>query len=1388
MKRSVFLILLLLISNIAFAGVDKSGVKPSVLSLPSGPGSIEGLGESFEPQLNSGTAPYRIPLKTPPGRAGFAPELSLTYNSGNGNGIFGLGWKSDIPYIQRQTDKGLPYYTDFPDKDGTDNDKDGETDEADEFDTFVFSDGEELVPLADGSFRCENEGSFVKFARSAGGWTGTRKDGTVLRFGMTAGARIQDDSGRIFLWLLEDMSDTNGNTIQFFYEKKDAGFQLYCAKIQYNGTMTIAFDYEPRPDILTDYRPGYELRTAYRCKAIYMKAGNEAIRSYHLTYETTDDFQPLSLLASVTQVGRDGISSLPPARFAYTRFQGASAVPADMPSAPKLSLNDGNIDLIDLNADGLPDILDTNDVIHDYYLNMGPDSAGTVRWSEKAGMTSSSKLIYLSADSTQLADMDSDGRTDLLDLFGTDMQFYRIKNTDMEFKWESGGLIANAGFNFQDKNVRPVDLNNDKRTDVMQTGLSGSMVWLNLKSGRWSNAFTPALPNANLQFDRSYVRLADMNGDRIQDLLWIQNDLCSYYPGKGFGEFGTAVSMSNPPFGVSDESRLLIADVNGDGMSDALYVGTGQVFVWINLGLHPESPAVGRFAEPFKVSAPYTDSFTVFRQADMNGNGSTDILWNTHPGGGDQTFAYLDFAPGEQPYQLKTITNGIGKTTTISYRSSVEDMIRDRDAGKPWSKSVPFPVPVVAKVENDDGLNTYTTEFYYHDGYYDGNEKEFRGFAQAEKKETGDVSAPDLFMAYQFDTGDVQKSLKGKPLALEARASAGEVFYRENYLYGTRILGSGAGGDIRKVTFPYQKAKTRDILEKGSGTPVQLKWEFAYDNYGNMTKETEYGRMDAGWDDERITQTTYTAAYPSGNALWILDKAVESKTTDENGAVFAKTRHYYDGNSSLGAVSKGNLTRSEDWISGDHYALSGRNDYDEYGNIIATYDPLYPAQPGHWRELLYDDTFHTFPVRETIHTGNSELVMSASYDCGFGVMTASTDFNGHTSSYAYDTFGRLTSITKPPDTGHTLEYDYVLAHELGGGKLINWVETRQRDQSSDGFLSSRTFYDGLSRKIMTRSEGENPGQIVVSDTVQFNARQQPRKKYLPYFETGTLDFTTPLTEGVGFTEHFYDALAREIKAVQPDKSYSLTAYKPLSKTVQDEEQTRSDSLHVGCGMRYVEDGLQDKDGKGRLRQVFEIVKLSDSGEALSSPTEWKTTYSYDILDNLTAYTDSQGNQKIIQYDGLKRKTFMNDPDRGKMYYIYDDAGNLVKTTDAKGQVIEYTYDGVNRLTAEYYGQGKSEADVTYHYDEPFGPLAVENIQSDPAAAVSDSVLSEVFYSAYDLNKDGKTDVADVIRRLRIPDRQGQALQLGTPKVFCLMSKTSPAKSIILMTSGDGLNG
>jgi hypothetical protein len=97
-----------------------------VISLPRGGGALKGIGETFQPNLLTGTGNHTIPLALSPGRNGFGPGLSLQYSSGTGNGPFGLGWNLSIPRITRKTERGLPRH--------------------DDTDVFVLSGAEDLVP------------------------------------------------------------------------------------------------------------------------------------------------------------------------------------------------------------------------------------------------------------------------------------------------------------------------------------------------------------------------------------------------------------------------------------------------------------------------------------------------------------------------------------------------------------------------------------------------------------------------------------------------------------------------------------------------------------------------------------------------------------------------------------------------------------------------------------------------------------------------------------------------------------------------------------------------------------------------------------------------------------------------------------------------------------------------------------------------------------------------------------------------------------------------------------------------------------------------------------------------------------------------------------------
>lgn len=101
------------LSNGQVDGIPKpfTVAAPSI-ALPKGGGAIRGIGEKFAANPVTGTGSMTVPIATSPGRSEFGPQLSLSYDSGSGNGPFGFGWSLSLPSITRQTDKGLPCYND----------------------------------------------------------------------------------------------------------------------------------------------------------------------------------------------------------------------------------------------------------------------------------------------------------------------------------------------------------------------------------------------------------------------------------------------------------------------------------------------------------------------------------------------------------------------------------------------------------------------------------------------------------------------------------------------------------------------------------------------------------------------------------------------------------------------------------------------------------------------------------------------------------------------------------------------------------------------------------------------------------------------------------------------------------------------------------------------------------------------------------------------------------------------------------------------------------------------------------------------------------------------------------------------------------------------------
>lgn len=284
------------------------------------PGS--GIGLVDPPQASStGDARLAYPLETPPGRAGIAPALAVTYSSAGGNGWAGVGWDVAQPMITIDTRWGVPRYS-----------------ATHETETYLLN-GEQLTPLAHRSalvprtaekvFHTRVEGRFERIVRHGTGpanywWEVTDKSGTVSTYGNVGGARLADAHGNVGVWGLRDVRDANGNLMRHTYAAVSDpgvaggtvdGTNLYLQKISYTGsgetegryTVTFQRDRERgearRPDVQIDARLGFKRVTADLLRRVEVRLDDTLVRAYELSYRTGAYHK--TLLASVTQRDAD---------------------------------------------------------------------------------------------------------------------------------------------------------------------------------------------------------------------------------------------------------------------------------------------------------------------------------------------------------------------------------------------------------------------------------------------------------------------------------------------------------------------------------------------------------------------------------------------------------------------------------------------------------------------------------------------------------------------------------------------------------------------------------------------------------------------------------------------------------------------------------------------------------------------------------------------------------------------------------------------------------------------------------------------------------------------------------------------------------------------------
>lgn len=1326
-----------------------NGVSDSRVSLPDGPGSIAGIGENLEIDPNMGQMRYQVEIPWPQGFADNTPALKLGYSSGNGASVVGLGWDLPVPSIERATNRGLPRYTTE--------------------DRFAADGGTELVEVATGEYRARFEKDFVRYTwrdrgdGRGGYFTAEYPDGRVGYFGADRNgtlvtSRIEGEvdgqTGNVFSYLLVDMVDVHGHVVHYEYDRRAGNLPLLSrVSYVYEGDTpryTAEFDYAQREDVISDCMPGFELLTEYRLSKIVIRSHNDVLSTMQLSYEDYADAGGASRLTEVRTYGAEG--GLYPAvqRFGYSKSLGAIC-DGDC-AEPKLvsmgqvagaaGMISGQATFADMNGDGLPDLVASNatGAAHTIFMShLDEDLQPAFAKGVASAIATENSGWDFSEPSIQAFDVDGDGRTDVYDR----VQGRALCNTG-KGDWSTAGCLVDptADASFVDDaddadgaedpaplNIRFLDYDGDKRIDWIRTDSAESaMLFRNGESG-----FESGQPVAGVGFlfdntgvDTVQATFADMNGDGLQDPAQISVTggvaTVSYRLNLGFARWGAQRTVS-PVGSVTESARWELEDVNGDGLDDLVAVVGSEVHFALNRnGNQFDAFTVIGAGDGFDINVaglPARGGDTTVLFADMNGNGTTDVVW-LQP---DGDVSFLDFSP-IKPNLLSRIDNSLGHIQTVAYGTAAEQRALAERSGEPWARNLQMPMNVVVEKDTwvsltgsdgQKGLHEIET-FRYRDGAYDGVNKHFRGFAEVDRTLIGSDSQESGETRLRYDPAD-DPYRNGLLLSEEVVANPGKaerLLRRTVYDYADCPLDAVPDDLAVAVRFVCEQSMEETLIEGSASSEwATRRTDQTYDGFGNVTLREEHGVTAIGGSpcdddctgDELTTETIFLPPGASQAHPWLLNLPERMASWGHDGTK-TDTRYYYDGPDFVGLpggeADRGLLTRKTEAVSGDEVINAERLAYDGHGNVVASIDPNGDAEltDAHRRDYTYTSDglkVARVEVQLTDPEGKPyQLRRDISYHSIYNVPTESTDWmtvqggeltsSRNVTAYAYDEFQRITALARPGDS--IASATQVISYDLGAP--VSAIISRKRSKRGGELdLETVNCYDGRGRQVQVRTHVAD-ARYQVTGFTEYNSRGAIVRSLQPFVADGAAcDMQAP-DSAVAYSMR-YDAVGREIERTYPDAdlygtaSTSRTEYLPLGELRFDEEDTDPSSPHYNTPTVTRRDGLD---------RIIEVVRYLDDydqtvGEAIS--------VAYDGLGRMVRYTDPEGHDKTATYDLLGRTLEVSDPNAGVTQFEYDPAGNPIARTDARGVRTELRYDGNNRRIARFEAEAPELGTAT-RYD------------------------------------------------------------------------------------------
>ncbi len=541
-----------------------------------------------------------------------------------------------------------------------------------------------------------------------------------------------------------------------------------------------------RRDAFSNYRAGFEVRTYRLCRRVLLfhHFPDELGVSAYLVRSTAFEYHEKPFGSFITRVTQSGYrlhahgwylkKSLPSLELTYTTnpledptFQDYEVKEVDPSSVANLP---GGIDgeryrWLDLDGEGISGVLSEQDGAWFYKPNLGGGRFGATEV-----VAARPSLAALARGQQQFLDLAGDGNLDLVALAPPAPGYYE---RTLAAGWAPFRTFPSLPVrDWQNPNLKFIDVTGDGLADVLITE-DDALTWhpsLNQQGfGAAVRVHFPINeetgPRVLFADGSQSIYLADMSGDGLTDIVRVRNGEVCYWPNVGYGCFGPKVTMDNAPWfddpDLFDQRRVRLADTDGSGTTDLVYLRPDGVHIYLN-----ETGAAWSDARRLP-RFPAADSLTAISVVDFLGRGTACLLWSSPlPGDERRPLRYVDLMCGRKPHLLTHVRNNLGAETVITYASSTEFYLADKAAGTPWITRLAFPVQVVQRVETYDFIsrNRFVTRYRYRHGYFDGPEREFRGFGMVEQLDTEELAA--LGSSGAFPAGDNEHAASNVPPVL----------------------------------------------------------------------------------------------------------------------------------------------------------------------------------------------------------------------------------------------------------------------------------------------------------------------------------------------------------------------------------------------------------------------------------------------------------------------------------------------------------------------------------------------------------------------------------------------------------------------------------------------